>query len=87
MDCYIICCEVLGDRDCVSVYESIRTCGRVTRVTLTMWVVMTNRSAEQIRNAIARHLGHADRLFVVKSGVEASWMNVRCENSWLRKHL
>ena len=87
MQCYLVCCEVQGDGDCVSLYESIRTCGRVTRVTLSTWAVLTNRTTDQIRNAISRHLGRDDRIFVVKSGVEASWMNVRCESQWLRKHL
>jgi hypothetical protein len=87
MACYIISYDLRNDRDYESLYKAIKAYGIWARITESMWAVVTEESATQIRDYLLKHMDQDDRLFVVKSGIESAWTNVRCRNEWLRKHL
>ena len=52
------------------------------------WIVVTEMSATQIRDALGKHLDADDELLVVKSGHEAAWSGFNQKGSdWLKNHL
>jgi hypothetical protein len=87
MPCYIISHEVMKDREYEPFRQAIKAYGTWARITYSTWAVVTDESAKQVRDNLLKHLGSDDRLFVVKSGVESAWHNVRCKNEWLKKNL
>jgi hypothetical protein len=53
------------------------------------WAIVTDQKATEIRDHLAQVLQPKDRLFVVRSGVEAAWLNSYGpkNNEWLKTHL
>lgn len=87
MTCYIISYDLRKNRDYESLYAAIKSYSKWARITESTWAVITSKSAVEIRDHIAGVMDDDDRLFVVKSGVEAAWLNSRCKNSWLQENL
>jgi len=86
MQCYIIASELSEGADDDQLYEAIKTYSGWARVTASTWAVVTTKSAIEIRDHLTKVTG-IERLFVVKSGVEAAWSNSRCSNKWLKENL
>ena len=87
MPCYIISYDLRNQRDYQSLYEAIKEYGTWAKITESTWAIVTDESAVEIRNHLLNNIDDDDRLFVVKSGVEAAWRNVRCRDEWLKKRL
>lgn len=87
MTCYIISYDLRNTRDYESLYNEIKSYGKWARITESTWAVVTNKSAVRIRDDLSRVVDNDDRIFVVKSGVEAAWRNSRCRNEWLKENL
>ena len=52
------------------------------------WIVVTDLSAVEIRDALQSHIDHDDELLVVKSGREAAWCGFDERGSkWLKDNL
>ncbi len=88
MTCYIISYDLLKPgRNYDALYEAIRSYSRWARVNESVWAVVTNSNAVQIRDHLLQYLDQNDRVFVIKSGVEAAWRNSICKNEWLKENL
>jgi hypothetical protein len=88
MACYIISYDLrLSSRNYDSLYEAIRAYGKWAHVNKSVWAVVTSQTAVQIRDNLLRHVDTNDRLFIVKSGVEAAWRNTICKSEWLKENL
>ncbi len=57
------------------------------RITDTTWAIATKQKAKEIRNEILKHKGVGGRIFVIKSGKESAWSNVRGRNEWFKNNL
>lgn len=68
-------------------YLAIKSHGKWARITESTWAVVTEDNATSIRDRLAAHLPAGSRLFVIKSGVEAAWVNPKCRNVWLTANL
>ena len=68
-------------------YEAIKSYGTWARINESVWAVVTTNSAVYIRDHLTGFIDTNDRLFVIKSGVEAAWRNSICKNEWLKEHL
>ena len=86
MTCYIIACELSEGADYGPLYEAIKAYSGWARITKLTWAVVTAKSAVEIRDHLSKITG-TERLFVVKSGVEAAWSNSRCSDTWLKENL
>src|SRR3546814_15075930 len=76
MAAYIICYDLTNPgRNYQNLYEKIKSYGTWARVTESNWVIVTTKTAVQIRDDLLTVLDSNDRLFVVKSGREAAWHN------------
>ena len=52
------------------------------------WVIVTNQSAVQIRDALQRHLKQDDQVLVVRSGGEGAWKGFDNNGAdWLKSNL
>jgi CRISPR/Cas system-associated endoribonuclease Cas2 len=88
MNCYIITYDLRQpDRDYESLYDAIKKYPKWARINESVWAVVTQRDAVQIRDNLDQHLHSNDRIFIVKSGVEAAWRNTKCKNEWLKENL
>ena len=87
MTCYVISYDLRKDRDYESLYKTLKSYSRWARITESTWAVVTNESAVQVRDRLNQVTDSDDRLFVLKSGVEAAWRNSRCKSSWLQENL
>ena len=85
--CYIVAYDLVSERDYDSLYEAIQSYSKWARITDSTWVIVTKRSAVEIRDHLLTVMDGDDRLFVVKSGVEGAWSNVVCRNKWLKDNL
>lgn len=53
-----------------------------------VWIVVTQMTAVQIRDALARHLDSDDELLVVLSGNAGAWCGFSDKSTnWLKKYL
>ncbi len=87
MTCYIISYDLRKKRDYESLYDAIKSYNKWARITDSTWAVVTTKSAIDIRDHLSGVMDSDDRLFVVKSGVEAAWRNTQCRNDWLKDNL
>lgn len=85
-NCYIILYEALPNTDIVGLQTAIKAYGSWAKITETTWAVVTTQTAVQIRNNLNAYMANG-RLFVVKSGIEAAWVNVICNYEWLKNNL
>ncbi len=87
MVCYIISYDLISKRDYEKLYEAIKSYANWARINDSVWAVISDESAETIRDKFLKHIDSDDRLFVIKSGLEAAWRNARCSNKWLKDNL
>ena len=88
MTCYLISYDLLAPgRNYEALYEAIKAFGTWAHVHESLWAVVTDKSAAELRDHLLQFLDGNDRLFLVKSGVEAAWRGTICKNEWLKEHL
>lgn len=88
MICYIISYDLLvPGRSYEPLYGAIKGYKKWAKINESVWAVVTDKTAVQIRDHLTSFLDGNDRLFVVKSGTEAAWLNSICKNEWLKENL
>jgi len=88
MACFLISYDLKGpDRDYEAVISCIKEYGTWAHIRGSLWAIVTEISAKEIRSDLKQHLKSGDRLFVSKTAKGAAWSNVMCRNEWLKKHL
>ncbi len=71
----------------VDLILALKSYERWAQILDSTWAVVSNQSAAEIRDELWDMLDPDDGIFVLESGREAAWQDVRCENKWLRDHL
>ncbi|MDP3583401.1 MAG: hypothetical protein Q8S39_15795, partial [Ignavibacteria bacterium] len=88
MKCYIIIYDLRNPgRDYKSLYEAIKSFGTWGKITESTWAIVSTLSSFQIYEFLSKHIDNNDRLFIIKSGKDATWLNAIADNEWLKKHL
>ncbi len=85
--CYIIIYELFPQRNVDDFHIAIKSYGTWAKINSNTWAVVTSNSAIEVRDNLKRYLTPSDRIFVVKSGIEAAWINAECSNEWLKNNL
>ena len=57
------------------------------QVTDAAWIVKTEETPEELRDAVLGALDADDRVFVAELDGAAAWHNVICPGMWLKEHL
>lgn len=87
---YIISYDVLDANSADSyqpLYEKIKSYKIWAHITESTWAIISEDSAEIIRDNLLSTLEEKCRIIVIKSGNEGAWKNVICSNEWLKKNL
>ena len=88
MTTYIVTYDLSNEADYPALYTELKATKYWARINESVWAVVTDETAAQLRDRLLTVLNdEQDRLFVIKSGVEAAWKNVVCSNDWLKKWL
>ena len=88
MACYIISYDLCKPgRNYDALYTAIKAYGTWAHINESLWAIETSQTAVQIRDNLKKNIDSNDRLFVIKSGVEAAWYLAICNNDWLKEHL
>lgn len=88
MQCYIVSYDLQKPgRNYEAVYTALRSYPRWARVNESVWAIVANSTAAEIRDRLLPLIDANDRIFVVKSGVEAAWRNSICKSEWLKENL
>jgi hypothetical protein len=85
--CYIVSYDLVKQRDYTSLIAEIKKYGTWAHIHESVWAVVTEMSAVEVREDLKRHMDSDDRIFVVRSGTEAAWRGVLCSADWLHKNL
>lgn len=75
MACYIVACELTRPgEDYIELTEAIERLATESRLCLkALWLVVTDKSAAQIRDELRPYLGQNDQLLVAQLSGEAAW--------------
>ena len=87
MACYIVSYDLVNQRDYDDLIDAIKSYGTWAHIHESVWAVVSEKTASEIRDDLWQHMDADDRLFVLRSGTAAAWRNVICKNEWLKKHL
>ncbi len=84
METYIISYDMAWGGDYKALHKAIQNYEAWAHITKSTWAVLTEDSAQVIRDHLSGYLPDGSRLFVVRSGDEAAWQDVNCPSEWLQ---
>lgn len=87
MPCYLISYDLVKERNYEELFKTIKGFSNWARITESTWAVVSSLSAKEVRDKLLKVMDNDDRLFVLRSGREAAWGNVLCNDDWLAKNL
>ena len=89
MKCYVVTFETKSEETRKKIKETLKSYRIYCPITRHCWAIKTDKSASQIRDHLMSVLDDDNRIFVVRSGTEAAWLNSfgKKHDAWLRKHL
>ncbi len=89
MKCYIVSYDLKSGSnfDYQRLYDAIKGYETWAHINESLWAVVTDQTAIQVRDNLKQYIDQGDSLFVLKSGVEAAWAKVICHDEWLKKYL
>ena len=88
-DTYLISYDLNGgsSSDYEELHKAIKAYGIWAHITKSLWAIVTDKTAETIRNDISPHLPEDSNLIVVESAHTAAWGKVQCSDGWLHNYL
>lgn len=89
MTTYIVTFEVSDVSIKNDLKEKLKGYGTFCPIHDNCWAIVSDQSAVQIRDFLNEDLSVSDRVFVIRSGIEAAWTNpYSAEHSeWLKEKL
>lgn len=84
MQSYVVIFESSKPAALQAQIKTYRTWGKISD---NAWVVVTTKTATQIRDELFALKDIGDRIFVIRSGAVAAWSNVPASTDWLKKYL
>ena len=89
MVCYIVTFEVKDPAKLASLKAGLKSYGGYCPINENAWAITTADTAVKIRDHLSSLIDPNDRLFVIRSGVEAAWRNAYGQENtdWLKKYL
>lgn len=89
MTCYIVTFEVESAQDKSTLEERLKAYGTYCPINTNCWAIVTNQTAGKVRDNLMEVIQTSDKIFVIKSGVEAAWRNVygQKNSDWLKGRL
>lgn len=86
--CFIIMYDLRSPgQDYVQLHQAIKSFGIWGKITESSWAIVSNLTAEAIRNFLLGYIDRNDRIMVIQSGKVAAWHNVMASPDWLKQNL
>jgi hypothetical protein len=87
MQSLLVSYDLDGRSDSSENYEelisAIKNYGYYAKLMLSTWIVVTELSAESVRDDLRGHMHSGDRLFVGPIGKPSSWTNLMATKEWM----
>ena len=89
MPCYIVAFEVSDASKKKRLKDRLKEYGTFCPINVNCWAIVTDEGASKIRDELLPLIPASDKIFVIKSGVEAAWRNVygQKNSDWLKREL
>jgi len=87
MNAYLISYDLRVNRDYERLYEAIKSYGTYAKILESVWGIVTDASASEIRDHLENFVDKDDGIFVLKSGKQAAWRNLNGVDNWLQNNL
>ncbi len=86
--CYIIIYDLRSPgRNYEQLYQAIRNYGTWGKISESAWAIVTSQTSVAIRDNLLKYIDKKDRLMVVRSGLDAAWLNAMASKTWLQANL
>jgi len=89
MNCYVVTFETKNKESRAKVEEVLKSYDYYCPIHLYCWAIKTEEKATTIRDKVTAVTGANDRVFVLRSGTEAAWINSygKKNSEWLKENL
>ena len=89
MACYIVTFEVANIEKRNELKGRIQTYGTYCPIHENCWALVTENTASQVRDYLMEIINPPDKIFIIKSGVEAAWNTTYGTKNadWLKEKL
>jgi len=89
MTCYIVTFEVVKATNKQKLKDELKAYGFYCPINDNCWAIVTEEKASQVRDKLMAHIPTSDKIFIIKSGIEAAWRNVygKKNTDWLNERL
>ncbi len=89
MTCYIVTFAVANIENKNRLTGRLKAYGTYCPIHENCWAIVTDQKAVQVRDNLMEVIKTPDKIFVIKSGVEAAWSGVHSEkhSDWLKEKL
>ena len=84
---YIVILQIESKENFEKIVAYLKSFNAWARITDSSFALTTDLKATDIRNEIVKRKDENDRVFVIKSGIEAAWSNTRGRNQWFKDNL
>lgn len=83
MTSYVISYDLGSNFDQAEFFDCLNSLGETKQVTSSTWILISDKTAKQIRDELGMFLDPSERLIVLTSASPAAWRNSMCDNKWL----
>ncbi len=89
MTCYIVTFEANSEQSRQRIVERLKTFSTYCPITKYCWAILTDKNSVGIRDYIREIMDAGERIFVIRSGTEAAWLNAfgKKNSEWLKRNL
>ncbi len=89
MTCYIVTFEISSSERRENAKGKLQEFGSYCPIHENCWAIISDKSAQEVREFVDEVLVDADRIFVIRTGTYAAWRNTYGEKNseWLKENL
>jgi len=89
MNCYIVTFQPNSEASRAKIVEKLKSFAWYCPIHNYCWAIKTDKTAVSVREEVDSVMDASERIFVIKSGIEAAWRNTYGEKNseWLKKNL
>ena len=86
--CYIISYDLFQScYDYSLLFRAIKSFPKWAKIHNSLWAVVSEATAYEIRDYLSRYIDEEDNLIVIKSGRSAAWTNIIASDLWCKINL
>jgi hypothetical protein len=89
MSAFIVTFEITDVKKVEALTAKLKTFNGYCPINQTTWGIISDKKASEIVDSLKESLDPSDRLFVIRSGTDAAWINSYGQQhaDWLKKYL